>query len=103
MQNEDVKKLRRVVPLWRATREWAEDLLCDTLGLDRAREVLRPEYRGSHRIPGTNWFYRTHETGVDIDRGDGFGGIDFDFDEARPSARQLRVFVRKQIESGGLS
>jgi hypothetical protein len=102
MQNEDVERLRRVVALWRTTRTWAEDLLCDALGLARARDVLRSEHRGERWIPGTDWSYRTHENGVAIDRGDGRGGIDFDFDTVRPDTRQLRTFIRKQIDAGAL-
>jgi hypothetical protein len=103
MQNDDVETLCRVVPLWRTTREWAEDLLCDALGLARARDVLKPEYRGERRIPGTHWFYRTHDSSVDIDRGDTCGGIAFDFDEVRPDAGRLRLFIQKQINAGALS
>jgi hypothetical protein len=102
MQNDDVERLRRIVPLWRTKRAWAEELLCDALGLERPSDVLRNEYRGHHVIPGTDWFYRTHDDGVDIDRGDSCGGIDFAFDEARPDARRLRTFVRKQINAGEL-
>jgi len=102
MQNDDVERLRKVVALWRTTRAWAEDLLCDALGLERARDVLTPEHRGERRIPGTSWFYRTHERGVDIDRGGTCGGIDFEFDEVRPDARRLRTFIRKQINAGAL-
>jgi hypothetical protein len=103
MQDDDVEKLRRVVPLWRTTRAWAEELLCDAFGLERARDVLGPEHRGEGRIPGTNWFYRTDGSGVDIDRGSVCGGIDFDFDEVRPDARRLRRFIEKQVNAGELS
>ena len=102
MPNDDVERLRQVVPLWRATRAWAEELLCSALGLERARDVLKPEHRGERRIPGTNWLYRTHDGGVDIDRGATCGGIDFDFDQIRPDTRRLRTFVQKQVNAGAL-
>jgi len=103
MLDDDVEKLRRVVPLWRTTRAWAEELLCDAFGLERARDVLRPKHRGEGQIPGTSWFYRTDENGVDIDRGNVCGGIDFDFDEVRPDTRRLRRFIEKQVNAGELS
>jgi hypothetical protein len=102
VQDDDVERLCRVVPLWRTTRAWAEDLLCDALGLARARDVLEPKYRGQRRVPGTKWFYRTHDNGVDIDLGDTCGGIDFEFDEVRPDAGRLRMFVQKQLNAGEL-
>jgi hypothetical protein len=103
MQNDDVEKLRRVIPLWRATRAWAEELLCAAFRLSRAQDVLNREHRGKHRIPGTNWFCRTHGLGVDIDRGIACGGIDFDFNQACPDAWRLRLFVEKQVNAGELT
>lgn len=102
MQSNDVERLRRVVPLWRATRAWAEELLCTAFGLERALDILKSENRGHRRIPGTNWFYQTHGGGVDLYRGVRCGGIDFDFDKVEPDAWRLRIFVEKQIKSGEL-
>ena len=98
----DVDLVRALIPHWYATRRWAEELLCRTLGLEDAAEVLRTEHRGRRLIPGSNWTYRTHGFGVDIDRGLACGGIDFDFDKSEPDARRLRLFAEKQLNEGNL-
>ncbi len=98
----DIELVRALLPHWFATRRWAEELLCRTLQLETAEDVLRPEYRGWRLIPGSTWAYRTHGVGVDIDRGISSGGIDFDFDKPNPDPWRLRVFAEKQLNAGNL-
>ena len=100
---EDIALVRQLLPLWFASRTWAEELLVRSFDLDAAADILLPEHRGRKRIPGTNWFYRTHGVGVDIDRGLDCGGIDFDFDKPPPDPWRLRRFAEKQLNSGILS
>ncbi len=102
MQQDDTELVGALIPHWHATRRWAEELLCRALGLQNASEVLKLEYRGSHKIHGSNWTYRTHGIGVDIDRGDRSGGIDFDFDKPDPDPWRLRIFAEKQLNAGNL-
>lgn len=99
----DVEMLRQVLPLWRATRIWAETLLCASLKLQHPSEVLNSEHRGKHTFPGTNWRYRTHGGGVDIDRGAAYGGIDFDFGQPLPDPWRLRIFIKRQLIAGALA
>lgn len=98
----DVELVRALVPHWHATRRWAEELLCRTLGLAKAEDVLLHEHRGTKLIPGSLWTYRTHGVGVDLDRGLASGGIDFDFDKPEPDAWRLRIFAEKQLNAGHL-
>jgi hypothetical protein len=99
----DIELVRALIPHWHATRRWAEELLCRTLGLQDASEVLRSEHRGRHVIEGSNWTYRTHGVGVDLDRGLVSGGIDFDFDKEIPDPWRLKLFAEKQLNAGNLS
>lgn len=76
--------IKNLIPLWYATRLWAEDLLRRYLDLADAVDILKPENRGKKPISGTNWMYRTHGVGVDIYKTEEVGGIDFDFDKPNP-------------------
>ncbi len=100
--SSDVDRLN-ALPLWHATRAWAEELLRGALALESAKEVLTAPNRGRHRIPGTTWFYRTHGVGVDVNRGSSSGGIDFDFDSADPDLWRLHRFAEKQLNAGNIS
>lgn len=100
---DDEQLVRWLLPHWFATRRWAEELLCRSLGLEHAADVLQGDHRGWKVIPGTNWHYRTHGHGVDIDRGLRAGGIDFDFPQDVPDAWRLHLFAEKQLNAGNLS
>lgn len=80
---------------------WAKELLVRTFGLSDAQEILRA-HRGSHQIPGTCWFIRTHGVGVDIYKTPEVGGIDFDFDKPHPDEWRLKIFLMKQLNDGQL-
>jgi hypothetical protein len=107
LMNEDPERdeelVRLLLPHWYATRRWAEELLCQSLGLKEASEVLQRENRGWNVIPGSNWHYRTHGVGVELDRGICCGGIDFDFPQAVPDPYRLCLFGQKQLNAGNLS
>lgn len=92
-----------LLPLWHATRAWAETLLCQSFNLTSAREMLSSPHRGRHRIPGTCWYYRTHGVGVDLTLGIDSGGIDFDFDDPNPDPWRLETFASKQVNAGAIS
>lgn len=102
LNERDIELTRALIPHWHATRRWAEELLCRMLRLEKASEVLRPEHRGRYVIEGSNWTYRTHGCGVDLDRGIVSGGIDFDFDQENPDPWRLRLFAEKQLNAGNL-
>jgi hypothetical protein len=97
IREEDL--IGRLVPLWHVTRRWAEDLLLVSLGFKRAGARPSP---GHGVIPGTNWFYRFHGYGVDIDCGMDCGGIDFDFNQPEPDAFRLHNFAQRQLNVGAL-
>jgi len=99
---DDTLLIRALIPHWYATRKWAEELLCRTLDLQSASDILRPENRGRKVLTGSLWSYRTHGVGVDIDRGIRSGGIDFDFDKPDPDLWRLRLFAEKQLNAGNL-
>lgn len=101
--DEDARLLNNLVPLWHAEMAWANELLTRTFNLKRAQDILAPEYRGRKKIPGTNWFYRTHGIGVDVYRTPEVGGIDFDFDKPEPDAWRLGIFLARQVNAGSLS
>lgn len=99
----DEQLVRLLIPHWYATRAWAEELLRRSLDLERPEDVLGRGHRGWHVIPGSNWHYRTHGVGVDLDRGVSSGGIDFDFPQKAPDPYRLHVFAQKQLNAGNLS
>lgn len=98
----DQELLAELVRQWHSTRKWAEQLLVDSLGLSKPEDVLQGPLRGHHKIPGSPWQYRTHGNGVEIFQDGNKGGIDFDFDEARPCTWRLREFLVKQLNAGQL-
>ena len=98
----DIELVKQIIPLWYAQYAWAEELLKKSYGFEKANEILGAEHRGSNKIPGTNWTYRTHGVGVDISRTPEVGGIDFDFDKPDPDEWRLLLFFEKQYNEGNI-
>jgi hypothetical protein len=99
----DQELIRLLLHHWYATRAWAEEFLCRSLGLGTVKDVLKLPGAGRvWPIPGSNFTYRRHGLGVDVDRGFGCGGIDFDFDQFIPDAYRLHDFCKKQFNTGNL-
>ena len=94
--------IRQIVPLWYAEVAWAKQLLVRAFQLNEAEDILRFDQRGCKRVPGSNWFVRTHGIGVDVFKAPGVGGVDFDFDKTDPDAWRLGRFFEKQINDGTL-
>lgn len=103
LMNNDLELVENLVEQWKSTRQWAEQMLVDSIGLASAEEILETEHRGNNPIPGTNWFYRTHGVGVDVYQHGNKGGIDFDFDKPEPDEYGLREFMAKQYNAGALT
>jgi hypothetical protein len=101
MKNQEL--IKNLIPLWYATRLWAEELLRRHLDLADAADVLKPENRGKKVINGTNWMYRTHGVGVDIYKTEEVGGIDFDFEKPNPDPWRMKIFFRRQYNEGNLN
>ena len=99
---DTVEAINLLVKNWHATRRWAEELLCSSLAISSASDVLNEPFKGTHSIPGTEWTYRTRGIGVDISKPDSKGGIDFDFDKPNPDEWRLRFFMIKQYNDGKL-
>lgn len=100
MDNESLIKL--LIPLWYAQRNWAEQLLVHSFGLEKAEDILNKEHRGRKSISGTNWMYVTHGVGVDVYKTQETGGIDFDFDKPDPDPWRLQILFEKQYNDGNL-
>jgi hypothetical protein len=98
----DVDPIKAAIPLWYAQLAWAKELIARGFNLARADDILRPEHRGCRRVPGTEWFIRTHGVGVDVYRTPDVGGIDFDFDKPHPDAWRLKNFIERQVNDGSL-
>jgi hypothetical protein len=94
--------VKQAIPLWYASRVWAEELLVRAFGLTHARDILRQENRHLRQIPGTCWFIRPHGIGIDIFKAPDVGGIDFDFDKPDPDAWRLARFIEAQVNDGQL-
>lgn len=101
MDNQQL--IKNLIPLWYATRLWAEDLLRRTIGIENPIEILAPENRGKKAICGTNWVYCTHGVGVNIYKTEDAGGIDFDFNKPDPDPWRLKIFFRRQYNDGNLN
>lgn len=101
MNNQEL--IKNLVPLWQATRLWAEELLRRYFELQDVAEILKPEKRGRKAIPGTNWMYRTHGVGVDVYKTEEVGGIDFDFNKPHPDPWRMKIFFRRQYNDGNLN
>jgi hypothetical protein len=101
MENQQL--INNLIPLWYATRLWAEELLRRSLGIENSIEALLPENRGIKAISGTNWMYRTHGVGVDVYKTNDVGGIDFDFNKPDPDSWRLKIFFRRQYNDSNLS
>lgn len=101
MNNQEL--IKNLIPLWHATRLWAEELLRRHLLLEAADEILKPENRGKRAIKGTNWIVRPHGVGVDIYKTEDIGGIDFDFDKPDVDEWRLKIFFRRQYNDGNLN
>lgn len=101
MNNQEL--IKNLIPLWHATRLWAEDLLRRYLDLADVADVLKLENRGKKPIIGTNWMYRTHGVGVDIYKTEDVGGIDFDFEKLNPDPWRMKIFFRRQYNDGNLN
>jgi hypothetical protein len=86
--------------MWYAQLAWAKELLTRGFGLERAEDILKPENRGCRRVPGTNWFIRTHGVGVDIFKAPNVGGIDFDFDKPHPDKWRLKWLFERLLNDG---
>ena len=99
---DNLDRVKKIIPLWYAQKAWAEELLKRAFNLEKAQDILRREYRGNNSLPGTNWMYRTHGTGVDVYRTTDVGGIDFDFDKPDPDAWRFQIFFKKQYNEGNL-
>ena len=99
---DNLEKIQRIIPLWYASKKWAEELIVRALNLEKPEDILKSENRGIKAITGTNWMYRTHGIGVDIYRTADVGGIDFDFDKPDPDEWRLRIFFEKQYNEGNL-
>ncbi len=97
-----VNPIKAAIPLWYAQMAWAKELISRSFGLEKAEEILCRERRGTHVIPGTMWFIRTHGVGVDVYKTPDVGGIDFDFDKPHPDAWRLRIFIERQVNAGNL-
>lgn len=102
MNEDNIKLISGIIPLWYANVAWAKELLVRAFALSKADEILRAEFRGRRQIPGTSWFIRTHGIGVDIYKTPDVGGIDFDFDKPHPDEWRLRIFFEKQVNDGQL-
>lgn len=101
MDNQQL--IKNLIPLWYATRLWAEELIRRFLDTENPINVLAPENRGIKAILGTNWMYRTHGLGVDIYKTEDVGGIDFDFNKPDPDSWRLKIFFKKQYNDGALN
>jgi len=95
----DTDLVNLLIPHWHATRAWGEALLVQAFGLAQASDILSGSNRGRKPIPGSQWYYRTHGSGVDITREGNVGGIDFDFDKDVPDPWRLQDFARKQLNA----
>ncbi|MBT3037338.1 MAG: hypothetical protein KUF75_02005 [Candidatus Thiodiazotropha sp. (ex Ctena orbiculata)] len=98
----DEELIEKIIPFWYAVMAWAKELLMRSFKLKEAKDILRPEFRGRHQVPCTNWFIRTHGIGVDIFKTPEVGGIDFDFDKPHPDEWRLKIFFEKQFNDGQL-
>lgn len=103
MNQAHIQLIRNLIPLWHANMAWEKELLVKAFDLEKAQDILRPEKRGLHQIPGTTWFIRTHGIGVDIYKTPNVGGIDFDFDKPEPDEWRLKIFFEKQVNEGHLA
>ena len=102
MNPTHLELVRNLIPLWHANMAWAKVLLTSAFGLTDPQEILRPDRRGIHQVPGTVWFIRTHGIGVDLFKTPDVGGIDFDFDKPNPDEWRLKIFFEKQLNDGQL-
>ena len=102
MNQAHLQLIRNLIPLWHANMAWAKVLLTQAFDLSDAQDILRPERRGIHQIPGTVWFIRTHGVGVDLFKTPDVGGIDFDFDKPNPDEWRLKIFFDRQLNDGQL-
>ena len=100
--NKDAELIASLVSSWHETRRWAEALLTEALGLAEPMDVLEQPRRGRHQIEGTDWWYRTHGSGVDVFQPGNMGGIDFDFAKYEIDRYRLRFFMIKQFNAGNL-
>jgi hypothetical protein len=104
LKETDEDLIRGPLPLWYATRAWAEVLLCRAFDLSTASDILRHHPKGVRRqIGNSNWYIRTHGIGVDIDGGLNRGGLDFDFDKPDPDPDRLLIFAVRQLNAGNIS
>jgi len=91
-----------LIEKWYSTKSWAELLICKSLNIESASDILQQEYRGKKKLGDSDWYYRTHGVGVDIAKVGNKGGIDFDFDKKHPDNYRLREFMIKQLNDGKL-
>jgi len=103
MTDTPAQRIKRLLPLWYANIAWAKELIRAGFNLTKADDILRPEFRGIRRIPGTTWFIRTHGIGVDVFKTPDVGGIDFDFDKPDPDEWRLRILFEKLLNDGQIS
>lgn len=97
MNQGEVNLLRYYVKVWRPARVWAEDLLCETLKIHVAADLLQQSDGLPRSVPGTSWVYRTLHRDVHVYSNDGPLGISFGVDSLEPTVAQLEDFIRKEI------
>lgn len=103
MNQNHVRLIKQVIPLWYASRAWACELIARSFPLADAQEVMRLNRGKILRVPGTCWYLRRHGVGVDVYKTPDVGGIDFDFDKPHPDEWRLKIFFLKQLNDGLLS
>ena len=103
MDQNHVRLIKQVIPLWYASRAWACELMERSFSLANAEEIMRLNRGEILQIPGTCWYLRRHGVGVDVYKTPNVGGIDFDFDKPHPDEWRLKIFFLKQLNDGQLS
>ncbi len=98
----DVQAIKDLLLKWHQTRAWAEELLCLSLGLKDALQVLDLSGPKVGQLGDTPWHFRVHGLGVNISMAGNRGGIDFDFGMDEPDVFRLRDFLVKQLNAGAL-
>jgi len=103
MDQNHVRLIKQIIPLWYASRAWACELIARSFSLADAQEVMRLNRGKILQVPGTCWYLRRHGVGVDVHKTPDVGGIDFDFDKPHPDEWRLKIFFLKQLNDGQLS
>ncbi len=99
----DIQAIEDLIIKWLKVRKWAENLICDSLNLENAHDILSIKHRGKHNLIEGKWWCVTHGVGVNLTREGNKGGIDFDFEKEKPDSFRLRDFLIKQMNDGALT